>query len=70
MTFMETKAIEKTKRQTTRSVLTSWRLYEEALHGFIEVNHKEYPAQEAKNPKQEALAKQAEDYIAAELKKI
>lgn len=57
-------------RLEENGVHSSFRLYDEALHGFIEVNHKEYPAQEAKNPQQEALAKEAEDFIAAELKKI
>ena len=51
-------------------VPVTFRLEEDALHGFLEVNHREYPAQEAKNPKQEALAKEMEDFIAAELKKI
>ena len=51
-------------------VHTEFRLYEKALHGFLEVNHKEYPDQEAKNPEQEQYAKEAEDYIAEELKKI
>ncbi len=43
--------------------------YEEALHGFIEVNNPGYEKDnnEAKCPEQEALARQAEDYIAAEL---
>lgn len=49
---------------------TSLQLYERALHGFLEVNHKEYPEQEAKSPEQEALAKEAEDYIAGTLKQI
>lgn len=51
-------------------VKVSYRMYEDALHGFLEVNHKEYPPQEGKNPEQEKLAKEAEDYIAAELKQI
>jgi len=51
-------------------VHTEFRLYEKALHGFLEVNHKEYPDQEAKNPEQERYAKEAEDFTAEELKKI
>lgn len=51
-------------------VKVSYRMYDDALHGFLEVNHKEYPPQEGKNPVQERLAKEAEDYIAAELKQI
>ena len=51
-------------------VPVSFRLYEEAMHGFIEVNHKEYPPQEGKNARQEALARDAETYIAEELRKI
>lgn len=51
-------------------VSVSNRMYEDALHGFLEVNHREYPPQEGKNPEQEKLAKEAEDYIAFELKKI
>lgn len=51
-------------------VSVDYKLYDDALHGFLEVNHKEYPMQDAKNPKQEALAKDAEDYIASELKKL
>lgn len=51
-------------------VSTEFKLYEKALHGFLEVNHKEYPDQDAKNPEQEAYAKEAENYIAEELKKI
>ena len=51
-------------------VNVSYRMYEDALHGFLEVNHKEYPPQEGKNPEQEKLAKEAEGYIASELKKI
>lgn len=51
-------------------VPTAFQFYEDALHGFLEVNHKEYPAQEAKNPKQAALAKDAEDFIAAALHSI
>lgn len=47
-----------------------FQLSDDALHGFLEVNHKEYPAQDAKNPEQEALAKDAEDYIAAKLKEL
>ena len=45
-----------------------WKLYEDALHGFLEVNHKEYPAQDGKNPQQATLARAAEDEIAKELK--
>lgn len=48
-------------------VQVSYRMYDDALHGFLEVNHKEYPPQDGKNPAQEHLAKEAEDYIAAEL---
>ena len=51
-------------------VQTELFIYEKALHGFLEVNHKEYPDQEAKNPEQEGYAKEAEDQIAEELKKI
>lgn len=51
-------------------VHVSFKLYDDALHGFLEVNHKEYPAQDAKNPQQEALAKDAEDYIASKLKEL
>ena len=51
-------------------VKVSYQMYEDSLHGFLEVNHKEYPPQEAKSPEQERLAKEAEDYIAAELKQI
>ena len=51
-------------------VPVSFRLYKEAMHGFIEVNHKEYPPQEGKNARQEALARDAETYIAEELRKI
>lgn len=48
----------------------SFQLYDEALHGFLEVNHREYPAQEAKNPQQKALAEEAEDDIASKLREI
>lgn len=48
-------------------VSVTWRLFEDALHGFLEVNHKEYPAQDGKNPRQAALARAAEDEIAKEL---
>ena len=58
------------ERLESNGVQTSFQLYDEAIHGFLEVNHKEYPAQEAKNPKQEALAKEAEDYIASTLQAI
>lgn len=58
------------ERLEANGVQTSFQLYDEAIHGFLEVNHKEYPAQEAKNPKQEALAKEAEDYIASTLQAI
>lgn len=58
------------RRLAASGVQTSLQLYERALHGFLEVNHKEYPEQEAKNPEQEALAKEAEDYIAGTLKQI
>ncbi len=51
-------------------VKTEFRVWEKALHGFLEVNHKEYPDQDAKNPEQEAYAKEAENYIAEELKKF
>ena len=51
-------------------VRTKFRIWEQALHGFLEVNHKEYPAQDAKNPEQEGYAKEAENYIAEELKRI
>ncbi|MBR2812551.1 MAG: alpha/beta hydrolase [Solobacterium sp.] len=51
-------------------VKTEFRTWEQAMHGFLEVNHKEYPDQDAKNPEQEAYAKEAEDYIAEEMKKI
>jgi len=51
-------------------VKTEFRVWEKALHGFLEVNHKEYPDQDAKNPEQEVYAKEAENYIAEELKKI
>lgn len=51
-------------------VSVSSRVYETALHGFLEVNHKEYPPQEAKNPQQAAFAGDAEAFIAAELSKI
>lgn len=57
-------------RLTRNGVSVSFRLYEDAIHGFLEANHKEYPPQEAKNPEQEALSRAAEDFIAAELKKI
>ena len=49
-------------------VSVCFRLYEDALHGFLEVNHKEYPAQDGKNPQQARLARTAEDEIAKELK--
>ena len=48
-------------------VQVNFQLYDKALHGFLEVNHKEYPDQEAKNPEQEKMAKEAEDYIVARL---
>ena len=51
-------------------VKTEFRIWDKALHGFLEVNHKEYPDQDAKNSEQEAYAKEAENYIAEELKKI
>lgn len=51
-------------------IRTEYKLYDEALHGFLEVNHKEYPPQQAKTPEQERLAKDAEDYIAIKLKEI
>lgn len=43
--------------------------YDEAMHGFIEVNNPGYEKDnnEAKCPEQEALAREAEDYIAEEL---
>ncbi len=46
--------------------------YDEALHGFIEVNNPGYERDnnEAKSPEQEAIARQAEDYIAAELREL
>lgn len=50
-------------------VSVCFRLYEDALHGFLEVNHKEYPAQDGKNPRQGTLARAAEDEIAKELKR-
>lgn len=58
------------ERLEANGVQTSFQLYDEAIHGFLEVNHKEYPAQEAKSPTQEALAKEAEDYIASTLQAI
>lgn len=57
-------------RLLQNGVPVSFRLYEDAIHGFLEVNHKEYPAQEAKNPVQEGFAKDAEQYIAEQLKQI
>lgn len=57
-------------RLEANGVPTSFKLYEKALHGFLEVNHKEYPAQEAKNLVQEGFAKDAEQYIAEQLKQI
>ncbi len=57
-------------RLEENGVSTCFQLYEEAIHGFLEVNHKEYPAQEAKNARQEALAKKAEDEIARQLQII
>ena len=57
-------------RLLKNGVMVSFQLYDEAMHGFLEVNHKEYPAQEGKNAHQEALAKSAEDYIAAKLMNI
>lgn len=63
-------AIAYRDRLAQNGVSVNFQLYDEALHGFLEVNHKEYPAQEAKNPGQEALSREAENFIAAELKKI
>lgn len=57
-------------RLAQNGVSVSFQLYDKAVHGFLEVNHKEYPAQEGKNEQQEALAKSAEDYIASQLMKI
>lgn len=57
-------------RLLKNGVMVSFQLYDEAMHGFLEVNHKEYPAQEGKNAQQEVLAKNAEDYIASQLMKI
>ena len=57
-------------RLTQNGVGVSFQLYDEAQHGFLEVNHKEYPAQNGKNAQQEALAKRAEDEIAAKLKEL
>lgn len=57
-------------RLTRNGVPVSFQLYDEAVHGFLEVNHKEYPAQDGKNAQQETFAKSAEDFIAEELKKI
>ena len=57
-------------RLEANGVPTSFKLYKKALHGFLEVNHPEYPAQEAKNPVQEGFAKDAEQYIAEQLKQI
>ena len=58
------------ERLEANGVQTSFQLYDEAIHGFLEVNHKEYPAQNGKNAQQEALAKRAEDEIAAKLKEL
>jgi acetyl esterase len=58
------------KKLQSFDVKTIFQVYEEALHAFVEVNHKEYKESEAKNPMQEKLAKEAEDFIAEELKKI
>ena len=57
-------------RLLKNGVMVSFQLYDKAMHGFLEVNHKEYPAQEGKNAQQEVLAKNAEDYIASQLMKI
>lgn len=45
-------------------VPTSVRRYQDALHGFIEVNRPDYPADDARrSPEQEALTRCAEQYI-------
>ena len=51
-------------------VRTSFIVYDEALHGFLECNHKEYPPSVTKTPLQEKYAKQAENHIVKELKNI
>ena len=51
-------------------VRTSFIVYDEAMHGFLECNHKEYPPSAWKTSEQEKLAGEAEDFITKELKNI
>lgn len=67
---LTTHSVAYREKLDSAGIQTEYKLYDEALHGFLEVNHKEYPPQPAKTPEQERLAKDAEDYIAIKLKEI
>lgn len=45
------------------SVPVSFIEYENALHGFVEVNRPDYPPDERQTPEQAELCREAEDYI-------
>ncbi len=63
-------ALAYSKKLGAAGIRTEYQCYHEALHGFLEVNHKEYPPQETQSHEQKELATDAEDYIAAQLKNI
>ncbi len=46
------------------------REWPEAQHGFLEVNRPDYPADERQTPEQAAMAREAENWILEQLKKL